>query len=74
MENGNGKWKTELRPLLGNQSNCAASLLFPVIHMPTRIHPLPFAQHEYLGDPAGLLVALAACLQLVRIVRVDHGG
>src|SRR5947207_1991706 len=42
--------------------------------MPPRIHPLPFAKHEYLGDAAALLGALAAILNLIRVVRVHHSG
>lgn len=48
-------------------------ILFSTI-MPAWIFPLPFAQHEDVSDAAGLGDALAAGLQLVRIVRVDHRG
>src|SRR5713226_5926055 len=66
----NHKWKIE-SPLPDLEySACPRS--FPAIHVPARIYPLPFAQHEYLGDPAGLLIALAGGLQLIRIVRVHH--
>ena len=51
-----------------------ALILFPAVHVPARIYPLPFAQHEDLGDAAGLGGALAAGLQLVRIVRVHHSS
>src|SRR5882762_3884504 len=49
-------------------------ILFPAIHMPARIYPLPFAQNKDLSDAAGLGDMLAASLQLVRVVRVDNGG
>src|SRR5258706_10969797 len=42
--------------------------------MPSRIHPLPFAKHEYLGDAAALLGELAAILKLIRVVGVHNSG
>src|SRR5882724_9350790 len=42
--------------------------------MPPRIHPLPFAKHEYLGDAAALLGELAAILKLIRVVGVHNSG
>jgi hypothetical protein len=30
------------------------SILLPTIHMPARIYPLPFTQHEDLSDAAGM--------------------
>ena len=49
-------------------------ILLPTIHVPARIYPLPFAQHEDFSDSAGLINSLAAALQLVRIGRLDHGS
>src|SRR6266446_717435 len=42
--------------------------------MPPRIYPLAFAQHEYFGDAAALLGALAAILKLIRVVGVHNSG
>ena len=40
-------------------------ILLPAVHMPARIYPLPFAQHEDFGDAAGLGGALAPGFKLV---------
>jgi hypothetical protein len=47
--------------------------LFSAIHVPSWVYPLPVTQHLHLGDTTVLADALAAALELVRIVRVDHG-
>src|ERR1700691_5194051 len=43
------------------------------LHMPSRIHPRIFAEHEYFGDPPGERRALAALFQFVEIRRIDDG-
>lgn len=42
--------------------------------MPAGFYPLAFAQHEDFCDAAGLVSALAAGFEFVRVVRVNHSG
>ena len=46
----------------------------PTIHVPAGIHPLPFAIDEDFGDATRAVDVLAAGVELICIVGVDHGS
>src|SRR3989440_9287243 len=68
-DKGKGKGRDTICPGYAREINS-----FSAVHMPAGIYPLPFAEHKDFSDAAGLVDALAAGFQFVRIVGVYDCG